>query len=175
MNPLEIIRELNKDNKYITYFCYEAGKKNKIFILVNSEDFHLIFRVAKDGEYVDVKKTKNDIATLLITASKTIGFEAKVSVGFRDLTTATFRIKKRFDAIELSSRMLGLGFNPDDPFTYCNGIQERSQLKEKVINIDSQFAKHVRGKRIRFSMLIILFSLLIGIIIFAGVYFGLSI
>lgn len=175
MNPTEIIRELNKDNKFQTYICYEAGKKRNIFVLVNESEFHLIFKVTLDGEYIDVKKTKNDIATLLITASKTIGFEAKINIEFRDLTNGTFRVKNRFDAIELSSRLLALGFNPDDPFTHCNAIQEQSQLKENVVNIDSLFAKHVTGKRIRFSLLIILTTLIVGLLIFIGVYFGLNI
>src|SRR5699024_10707067 len=99
MNPFEIVQELMAKDRYQQFLCYEAGKKNKIFILVNEKRYHLIFKLT-DGEYQDIEKTSDDIKHIVITASKTIGFEAKVSIQFKNDTNASFRVKNRFAAIE---------------------------------------------------------------------------
>jgi hypothetical protein len=168
MNPAEIIEKINHDNRYLSYVCYEAGKKNKIFLLVNEIDFHMIFPVGK-GEYQDVVKTHHDIVNVLVTASGTIGFEAKITIEFKDMTTGVFRVRDRFEAIEILSRMMCLPYSPDSPFTNCNAIQDREKIKNNFINIDSQFAKRVNQKRIRFALLLIMIFIIVAAIAFGVV------
>jgi type IV secretory pathway component VirB8 len=62
-----------------------------------------------------------------------------------------------------------LPYSPDSPFTNCNAIQDRDKIKNNFINIDSQFAKRVKQKRIRFALLLIMIFIIVAAIAFGVV------